>query len=401
MRTLILFSLLGLLYLSGSLYLFWKANLPLISPLDLIESLSPLSPAFRSQGTKTVFGFLPYWNMKNSQELNIRPLTHLAYFAVDIKEDGSIRKYEKPGEIEPGWRKLNSSDFTTLARQIRFLNKKLILTVTAMEKQQIESIVNEETARRNAVNSILLLMSEKQFDGVNIDFEYMGYPGETTRENFTRFVEELTSRCKLANRRCEISLDVFADSAVKNRLYDLKRIGSIVDQVIVMAYDFYRASSHQSGPVAPLRGKCANLAETECFDYDVVTSIGDIAKLVPARKIVLGVPFYGYEWQTVDADFLSRTFPDTGGVATYKRIQSLFTDENISSLSAKWSNLSFTPYLTYLKDDNTYQVHYEDQNSLRLKIDFVHQAKLAGLAVWAVGYELPYQGLWQTISESL
>jgi len=209
----------------------------------------------------------------------------------------------------------------------------------------------------------------------------------------------LSEKCKATIPNCEISVDVFADSAIKDRLYDLTKISKIVDQVIVMAYDFYRPSSTQSGPVAPLRGKCAN--SDSCLDYDVVTSIGDISKQVPAYKIILGFPFYGYEWQTVDNLFLSHSYPKTGQIATYKRIQSLFSDPSIASLSASWSATTFTPYLSYTKDGNTYQIHYDDSNSLSLKIDFIHQAKLGGLAIWALGYELPYTNLWETIANDL
>ena len=172
-----------------------------------------------------------------------------------------------------------------------------------------------------------------------------------------------------------------------------------------MAYDFYRPSSLQAGPVAPLRGKCTSenwkLKTDNCLDYDVITSIGDITKLVSPSKVILGVPFYGYEWQTVDTQFLARTYPQTGLTATYKRVRELLDNNSESSLSATWSGTTFTPYLSYTKDGNTYQIHYEDDNSLKLKIEFVHQAKLAGLAIWAVGYELPYTNLWLTLDNSL
>ncbi|MEK7524991.1 MAG: glycosyl hydrolase family 18 protein [Patescibacteria group bacterium] len=393
---------LGLIYFSLSLYRLWLINLPLVSPLDLIESLPPLAPIFNKPGGKIAFGFLPYWNLKLANELTVKPLTHLAYFGIDLTPDGSIKKYDRPGEKEPGWNKLNSDEYAILHRQLKILGKKVILTVLAMETEQIDTLLAGEPNRGKAIDSILTVYTEKEFDGINIDFEYMGYPAEATRKNFTRLVADLTRRCQAIDKKCEISLDVFADSAIKNRLYDLSALGKIVDQIIVMAYDFYRPSSTQSGPVAPLRGKCNRDSKTTpCLDYDVVTSIGDITKFVPSYKIILGVPFYGYEWQTTDASFLANTYPKTGSIATYKRIQGLFGDNKISSLSASWSNLTLTPYLSYIEDDKTYQIHYEDAASLKLKIDFIHQAKMGGLAIWALGYEIPYQELWQTISNNL
>ena len=393
---------LGLIYFSLSFYHLWLINLPLVSPLDLIESLPPLAPIFNKPGQKIAFGFLPYWNLKLANELTVKPLTHLAYFGIDLTPAGGIKKYDRPGEKEPGWNKLNSDQYSLLHRQLKILGKKVILTVLAMETDQIDTLLAGEQSRSKAIDSILTVYTEKEFDGLNIDFEYMGYPAEETRKNFTLFVSDLAGRCKARNRKCEISLDVFADSAIKSRLYDLSALAKVVDQIIVMAYDFYRPSSTQSGPVAPLRGKCNRDSKTTpCLDYDIVTSIGDIAKFVPSYKIILGIPFYGYEWQTVDDSFLANTYPKTGSLATYKRIQGLFGNEKISSLSASWSSLTLTPYLSYIEADKTYQIHYEDAASLKLKIDFIHQAKMGGLAIWALGYEIPYQDLWQTISNNL
>jgi len=393
---------LGLIYFSLSFYRLWLINLPLVSPLDLLESLPPLAPIFNKPGQKIAFGFLPYWNLKLANELTVKPLTHLAYFGIDLTPAGEIKKYDRPGEKEPGWNKLNSDQYSLLHRQLKILGKKVILTVLAMETEQIETLLSSVENRNNAINSILSVYAEKEFDGLNIDFEYMGYPAEETRKNFTLFVADLTRQCKAIDKNCEISLDVFADSAIKSRLYDLSALGKVVDQIIVMAYDFYRPSSTQSGPVAPLRGKCNRDSKTTpCLDYDIVTSIGDIAKFVESYKIILGIPFYGYEWQTVDDSFLANTYPKTGSLATYKRIQGLFGNEKISSLSASWSNLTLTPYLSYVEADKTYQIHYEDAASLKLKINFIHQAKMGGLAIWALGYEIPYQDLWQTISNNL
>ena len=393
---------LGLIYFSLSFYHLWLINLPLVSPLDLIESLPPLAPIFNKPGQKIAFGFLPYWNLKLANELTVKPLTHLAYFGIDLTPTGEIKKYDRPGEKEPGWNKLNSDQYSLLHRQLKILGKKVILTVLAMETDQIDTLLAGEQSRSKAIDSILTVYTEKEFDGLNIDFEYMGYPNQTTRDNFTKFVTTLSQRCKLISANCELSIDVFADSAIKSRLYDLSALGKIVDQIIVMAYDFYRPSSTQSGPVAPLRGKCNRDSKTTpCLDYDIVTSIGDIAKFVESYKIILGIPFYGYEWQTVDDSFLANTYPKTGSLATYKRIQGLFGNEKISSLSASWSNLTLTPYLSYVEADKTYQIHYEDAASLKLKINFIHQAKMGGLAIWALGYEIPYQDLWQTISNNL
>src|SRR3989338_2833319 len=178
------FALLAHIFIPLTAYHLWQINLPLVSPIDLIESLRELTPTYRRPGNKIVFGFLPFWNMKDSTKLYIRSLTHLAYFGIDLASDGSLKKYDKPGEKEPGWNKLNGEAFTILSRQIKLLGKKLILVVRAMDTDQIESLVNSDTNRKNAIDTIMDVVRDKQFDGVNIDFEYMCYPNQTTRDNF-------------------------------------------------------------------------------------------------------------------------------------------------------------------------------------------------------------------------
>lgn len=392
---------LGVCVLTGFLTIeIWKVNLPLISPIDVLESYSPL-PTY-PQTNKIVYGFLPYWNMKLTTDLNIRKLTHLAYFGIDLEKDGHIKKLDNPKEQEPGWTKLNSKAFDTLHRQLNLTNKKTTLVVRAMTRAQIESILDNPEYRTTAVDSILEIFTAKNFDGVNIDFESAGTYDEITRNNFTIFIGNLFSKCKMINLQCEISVDVLADSAVKTRLYDLKSLAKYLDHLIVMTYDYYRPSSSQAGPIAPLRGACnPNFPEERCLDYDVTASIADISKLVPSTKILLGVPFYGYQWQTTGVEFMSNTYDKTGALATYKRIRSLFTSDEISSFSAQWNTRTQSPYISFVDKDKIYQIHYEDTRSLFLKLQLVSHANLAGIAIWALGYETPHNDLWETIADNL
>jgi spore germination protein len=378
----------------------WRENLPLISPLELIETLAPI-PSNKKTG-KIVFGFLPYWNMKLSNQLTIKPLTHLAYFGIDINGDGTIKKLDNPKEEEPGWTKLNSNAFNILERQLKITNKKTILTVRVMTYDQITSILNQSNATNTAIDSIINLVVSKNFDGINLDFEASALFDQQTRDNFTTFVRKIKNKCRSQNPQCEISVDIFADSAIKNRLYNLKDLIPETDLFVVMAYDFYRPSNSQAGPVAPIRGRCSdNNPSLNCLEYDINTSIADITKIIPPEKILLGIPFYGYQWQTVDTSFLSNSYPKTGALASYKRIQEIINDPKTTSLTTNWSNETLSPYLTFSDNGQTYQIHYENSQSLSLKIALVHQANLGGIAIWALGYETPYQDLWETISSNI
>jgi spore germination protein YaaH len=168
-----------------------------------------------------------------------------------------------------------------------------------------------------------------------------------------------------------------------------------------MFYDYYRKSSTQAGPVAPLTGICKkNQTDSTCLEQDIITHLAKMTRLMPSEKILLGVPFYGYEWQTASDNFLANTYSKTGSLATYQRIQKLFTNEKVSSISAKWSLSTFSPYLSYIEDEKMYQIHFENAQSLAYKMELVKTANLGGVAIWALGYETPHTDIWSPI-ESL
>lgn len=374
-------------------YFYWQSQLPLVSPIALIESITKTSP----KKDKVVYGFLPYWNLKYADQLHIQPLTHFAYFAIDLNEDGTINKKLNKRELEPGWNKFNSKDNQKVRYQSKLLGQKQILTITAMEPSLIESLVDQPNNRENAINSIITLFNETGYDGLNIDFEYVGEPSQSTRNNFSLFIKDLSVRCKQSKSFCTIDIDVFGDTAEKIRLWDLKTLNSYVDHVIVMAYDYYRKSSTKAGPVAPITGSCQPKETENCLEQDISTHLAKILKLVPSEKILLGIPFYGYEWQTASEDFLANTYPKTGSLATYQRIKSLFENPKVSSISAKWSNTTFSPFLSYHEDNNIYQVQFENAQSLEYKMKLVQDANLGGIAIWALGYETPHTDIWSPI----
>lgn len=394
----LLFLSLGLVFSSITVYLVWRSTLPLVSPIALIDSLIGNSPAIRSK--KTIYGFFPYWNLKYADKLNIGSLTHFAYFAIDLNADGSINKKINLIESEPGWNKLKSKETSKLLYQSKLLGQKTVITITAMQPEIIEGILSSPENKRNTIISIMSVYKDFGFDDINVDFEYVSVGNQTLRDSFVGFITDLRFACISYKSHCQIDIDTFASAAENPKLWDLKKLEPVTDKFIIMAYDYYRKSSPQAGPVAPIKGKCTSpfSGEKNCLEEDILTHLSQISKLIPSNKIILGVPFYGYEWQTASSDFLSNTYSGTGSLATYQRIQTLFQDTKISSLSAQWSNSTLSPYLVYQENDKIYQVHFENAQSLEQKIKLVESANLGGIAIWALGYEGNTQDLWTPIN---
>ncbi len=266
-----------------------------------------------------------------------------------------------------------------------------------MDQSTIETIITRPIAQNRLASHLKSLIAEKNLDGLNLDFEYAGNPTLTQQHQFTDFVTTLTNQLKLQFPQIEISLDVFADSALKPRIWDVNKLAQVIDYFVVMAYDFHRPSSPVAGPIAPLRGG------GESWELDVTQSLTSFLTIVPPSKLVLGVPYYGYGWHTTSATPLATTYPDSGELATFNRIQNLIRhpDNSITNLSINWNAVAFSPYLTYQQSGRWYQIWFEDERSLKLKYDLVKQTGLAGVALWALGYDGDHPQLWHLLKSSL
>lgn len=190
-----------------------------------------------------------------------------------------------------------------------------------------------------------------------------------------------------------VSIDVYPSAAQGGNIWNLSELAPHVDYVIVMAYDFHRRQSAQAGPVSPLLGG------------DVYQNINqhlkEILELVPAEKILLGVPFYGYEWQTTSRDEQALTYPDSGSTASYQRVLDILAQKEELKVQERWNEIALSPYLSYEKSGQTFVIYYENSRSLSYKLDYVNQLNLAGIAVWALGYEGDANELWSVINDKL
>lgn len=354
------------------------------NPLVLAAQTPPLAQS------KEVIGFLPYWNLNQEENFRYHLLTQVAFFGLEIDASGNIRKTRDDNLEEPGWTAYKSQAFGTVYRKAKQSGAKVILTLLAMDPDVLTTVVNNRLLRARAIQQTLEIIELKNLDGVNIDFELAGTPEPITSKNFTLFIEEFFVALKTKNPDLTLSVDVFADAVSKVRIWDIPALADHVDYIIIMGYDFHRAPSVRSGPVAPLRGS------PSYWEYDITTALSDFSKAAPLDKLILGVPYYGYGWRTSSQNPYAPTYPNSGELATFKRVQSLIAEKD-PELS--WDELALAPRLMYLENEEIHQIYYENEISLGLKYDLVNEGGLAGVALWAIGYDGQYPNLWNLLAE--
>ncbi len=357
-----------------------------LSPLpDLLarNMIGPYPP-------KQVIGFFPYWNLDKIDDIDFTALTTIYYFAVDINGNGSFN-----GD-DPGWPQMYSDNFEKLKTRVLANNIRFGLSIVNLDADSIAQNVNNEVTQSRLINNTIKVMKEKGFTDLNIDLEYVGDYDLQTSKNFTKLVSKMTKAIKDAVPGSRVTIDSFSDAVAKPRVFDAKSIGAIVDGTIIMAYDFHRITSIVAGPVAPLFGKGNQ-------EYDVSTSVADYLKVVPPEKIILGVPFYGYEWPTENSSkgsFVIQSFAPPE-ISSYHRSIQTATDNNAT---INFDDVTKSVWFSYY-DDNSYswrQVWFENERSLGLKFDLVNRAGLSGIGIWALGYDgADAEPLWQTVKEKL
>jgi len=359
---------------------------------------SPLGDGFFSSSLPTenqtvVYGFLPYWNL---DEATIQPeLTHLAYFALGIEADGTITTQLDSGGTEPGYYQLQSTELLSLFEEARQNRTQAHVVLSQFDNDQITEFLTSPAAQETFLQSIDSLLLAYPFNGLNLDIEYLGDAPPEVRQAYTAFIKKVRSHLDQKYQNVTLTVDVYAAAATKNLLWEVAEIAPLVDYLIIMAYDFHRSSSPTAGPVAPLLQKEAGWGES------INGYLQDFAQQAPTEKLLLGIPFYGYEWQTTSLEPASFTFPRTGATASYKRVKELLAQQAELGIEEHWDESALAPYLSYEKDGDYYLVYYENPLSISYKLEYARQLDLAGIAIWSLGYEGNSRDLWDSIGQAL
>lgn len=359
---------------------------PLISPF------MPLHPLTESKSNKQVFGFAPYWNINKLDNVDFNTLTTFAYFGVEIGADGNLIK------DDPGYESFKSKKATELFKKAHAHGTKVVLTVTLMTNPEIRQLMDDEAAQDRAIDQSLNLVTSRGIDGVNIDVEYMGDPGSEYRNRFTAFVQKFTTRMHNAVPNSQVTVSMYASSVKDPKIYDVAELAKISDGIFMMAYDFAVGKSDNAIPTSPLGGH-----ESGKYWYDIKTAVSDFLTVMPADKLILGVPYYGYNYIVDEPVVKAETRNSRAVSQTYTTIQDRFSTDDVEGVNQVvrgWDDEGQVGYVAYHTDEAGWRMIFmEDQRSLGLKYDFAKEQGLAGVGMWALGNDDGKTELWALLED--
>jgi spore germination protein YaaH len=354
-------------------------NIDLLNPLSLVEK------GANTVKKTTVMGFLPTWNVGKTQTYGGEEVNQLVFLGVQVSEDGSLI-----WDVQS--KKLNSDDYISQKNNTSKTGGKNILGIKLFDDKGLEALIASDGAKARLYSEVRGVLVAGNFDGVNIDFEFMNNPIRILDDDFLTFLDG----AKMAGWK-NTSLDVFANTIIKGSKEGLEKLLLRVDEVVVMAYDFHRPGSDFAGAVAPMAAVAGE------------RSIGEITQKIvdnglDKQKIIMAYPLYGYEWET-DTNLMNSATRAAGYGAT------VFYKDGIGFTGTNWDELAQSPWVAwqekaqrsrivtkkvgkyyrkvteYYTVDQWHQAYFENEKSLGIKIEAAKQAQLGGVGFWALGYE--------------
>lgn len=367
----------------------------IISPLASATT-NALTPLKEQKKGYQVYGYAPYWTINKLDNVDFNVLTTFAYFGVPIKTDGSLDRSDQ------GYKVFMSDKATSIFQRAHDAGTKVNLTVTLMDNDQILAFLDNPQAQETTISEIVTEVKNRGIDGVSIDIEYAGNPDPSYRAKFSNFVENTSNRMHQEIPGSQVTVAVYALSAKQPQLYDIGALGASADSIFMMAYDFSVKGSKSSQPTAPLYGH-----KEGKYYYDIATAVEDFLKVMPAEKLILGVPYYGYNYLVYEPRVKGATRPAHSwrgkpAVQTYSIAQANVNPNmsGINDYKEGWDEDAQVGWRAYkLAESDTWRmVFVEDEKSLGIKYDFAKSRNLAGVGIWALGFDDGHTELWTLLS---
>lgn len=372
---------LGIVFLAAGITLIVTGK---VQKWTLLEPLSKIQIGVMKKKEPVILGFLPTW-MIGKTKIYGKEINELVFSGIEVAEDGSL-----VWEVQS--KKIDNNDFEKQKDSIRQSGGKNILSIKLFDDKKMDAFLASDEAKKKLFSEVRDILVTGNFGGVNIDFEYMSNPTRILNDDFGIFLDGVN----LAGWG-EVSIDVFANTIIKGNSEGLKKMMGKVDKVVVMAYDFRRPGSDFAGAVAPIRAEAGERSISEITEK--IINVG-----LDKKKIIMAYPLYGYEWET-DTNLINSA-TRTGGYGS-----TVFYKEGIGFTGTNWDDLSQTPWVAwqekaqrsrivtkkvgkkykkvteYYSVDQWHQAYFENETSLKAKIELAKQAQIGGVGFWALGYE--------------
>ncbi len=322
----------------------------------------PVTLTYTNTPQKQVVGFFPYWMIDAYDKVNTHGYSAVNFFGLETDGNGNIITQSAAGP-DGGWQMWNDPSFNTFLSNLKKQKIKRLITIKTFNNTHIEQLVNSDKAQETFISNILQLVNSKDLDGVNLDFEYQGTADDQTKQGFVRLVANLQKALHNSFASSILTINTYITSGSDDNFFNLTALEPYVDTFIVMGYDIHTPQG-EPGPIAPFEGANGIIGYVESY-----------LQQISPQKLILAVPYYGYDW-TINSDAPAKML-SYAEIADFEKTHQVL-----------WDDSSETPAIRY-QDSNgqNHAIFFENARSLGIKYDYVNSKQLAGVGIWAMGYD--------------
>lgn len=319
----------------------------------LLSSQNPSTPEIPEKYSAFTGGYAYPFISKWVLEQTLPYLSDLYIFSYGFTPEGEL--------IPP---LVNDSFMITLAKSF---GVSPILTLTPFgadgqfNNHLISQVIHSETAKQQLILNLTAQITERGFEGVDIDFEFIL---AEDRIPFAEFVYDIRTAINALGYPVSVALAPKTSDTQKGLLYegkDYALLGEAADSVLLMTYEW----GYTYGPpmaVAPIH------KVREVVEYALTK--------IPPAKINLGIPNYGYDWSLPFVQGSSKATT----IGNIQAIQIAIAQ----NASIQFDELSQSPYFNYISGGIGHEVWFEDVRSLSAKFDLVQEYQLRGMGYWQI-----------------
>lgn len=284
---------------------------------DMDSNLPVKEPTGVNDKGFKVIGYYPDWGPDKMDRLQMDILTHVNYSFAIPKNDGTLMPLEHPDNAKKLIKTAHQKDVKVLLAIGGWSYKDIPL-----EPNFIAATDSPEKIKKFA-NSIMAMVSEYGFDGVDMDWEHPRVDGNTSKQYealMLNLANQLHAKKKLLT--AAVLSGVSADGTV---MYDAAAhhdsVLNAVDWINVMAYDGGDGDRHSS------------------FDFHVNSGNYWIKnRKMNKNKVCVGVPFYGRpSWESYDNLLAANPSADTTDISSIRGIQAHYNGVATIEKKSKWN----------------------------------------------------------------
>jgi len=267
-------------------------------------------------------------------------LNEVIYGGYDITSGGVLQGFDSP-------------------RTLSWASQHADIPLWVMVQASSLSFLNSSQQSQALLQDLVGIVKRAGYAGVNFDIE--GVPAADAQA-YTDFITQAAAL--LHGIGAKVSVAVPSETAADlgqwwDAAYNYPALGDVVDQLIMMAYDYHYAGG-TPGPISPIS-----------WDRAVIAYASSV---VQPSKVILGMPVYGYIWNAAT----------DAGTAYWE--SGMENEAHLFGATITRNAAADEATFTYRAGGSTYVGWFVDAQGAADRIQLAHDTGIGGVMGWRLDY---------------